>query len=231
MKKLTACLLTTAYCLLPTSVFAATLSVSPTVGTFAPSCAFSVDIKLDTQGAKTDGVDAIIFYDSSKLSAKQIRNGTLYTDYPQTIIDPANNKIIISGSASAASPYQGAGTFASVDFTVDPTATAGLTKLSFDFDPADKTKTTDSNVAERNNLSDVLSGVTGGSYTIGTGSCGASGGPGGAVASGSGTLQGGVETKIPVKTLPVAGDFNTTLILGIGGGILTILGILGLALL
>lgn len=221
----------------PAISLAATLSVSPTTGSFAPGCAFSVDIKLDTQGVKTDGVDAILFYDSSKLTAKQIRNGTLYSDYPQSIIDPANNKIIISGSASAASPYQGTGTLASVDFVVANEVAAGITKLSFDFDPSDKTKTTDSNVAERNNITDVLSGVTDASFTLGpTGGC--AGGtikPGGSTSSGSAVPKGGVNNNFPDGSLNPGGKHpgsaETTMILAIGGGILTILGLIGLALL
>ena len=44
-------------------------------------------------------------------------------------------------------------------------------QVRFDFDPANPQKTTDSNVVEHSTISEILSSVTNGNYTIGTGTC------------------------------------------------------------
>ncbi len=215
----------------PVSAFAATLSLSPTSGTFNKGCNFSVNINLDTQGTQTDGTDAIILYDSSKLTATSIQNGTIYSDYPGSNIDPTNNKITVSGLASVSQPFTGSGTLATINFQVLSGATAGATQLTFDFDPNNKTKTTDSNVVERGTVVDVLSSVTNGSYVIGSGSCGAQGttstGTGGTGTGATGSTGSGTVTK----TLPSAGSENLTFTLAILGSVFAVLGVLGLAIL
>jgi hypothetical protein len=227
MKKLTALLLSiVTLVLLPAQALAATLSLSPASGTFNKGCTVTLNILLDTQGAATDGVDAILLYDTTRFSATKITNGTIYSEYPGNIIEAQAGRVIVSGSASAASPFSGSGVLAKVDFSVLPQAPVGAAQIKFDFDGADRTKTTDSNVAERNNVTDVLSAVVDGSYAIGSGTgCVVGQGSTGAVASGS------AEVAVPVKTLPVAADMNTTLIVTAAGLMLTVLGILGLAFL
>lgn len=221
----------------PSVALAATLSSSPSKATLNKGCAFAVAILLDTQGTQTDGTDAILVYDPSRLNATSILNGTIYSDYPGSNIDSATGRITVSGLASVSSPFSGSGALATINFTVLDTAPAGATALSFDFDPNNKAKTTDSNVVERGTVADVLSAVVNGSYTIGTGSCGTSGQglaslpqgqvTPGSLASQSGTLApGGVITK-----LPPAGSEQLTFTIAIVGSILTVLGILGLALL
>ncbi len=240
----------------PVQAFAATLSLSPSDGTFNSGCTFSVDIMEDSAGVQTDGTDVILFYDKSKLSVSSITNGTLYPDYPvsadqqqispdaQTISPQASTgQIDISGLASVDTPVTAANAkFATVTFAVSPQAPAGGTQINFDFDPNNPGKTTDSNIVQRGTVADVLSGVTDGNYTIGTGSCGVNslvtGSGTGLTASGSGfqTTPGiGGETStisgVPVQTLPNRGASGQTIVLAAAGGILTILGILGLALL
>lgn len=229
------------YSMSPALAASANLSLSPALGTFNKGCSFSVDIKVDTGGAQTDGTDAILFYDQTRFIATAVRSGTTYSDYPGNIIDVVNGKVTVSGLASVSSPFSGSGTLATIDFTVLETAPAGATKVRFDFDPADKAKTIDSNVVERGTIADILSFVSDGNYTVGTGSCtvtptptpigtgGSSFGRGGPIATppaaqkktiddftGNGT-KGGVETPI--------------LVLGATGIFLTILGILGAAFL
>src|SRR5438045_1792526 len=87
----------------PTSVFAASLSLSPAAGTFNKGCNFSIDVKLDTGGAQTDGTDAILKYDNTKLTATSISSGTIYADYPGNSIDEATGKVTTSGLASVSS--------------------------------------------------------------------------------------------------------------------------------
>lgn len=213
----------------PTAALAATLGVSPATGTFNKSCSFTITIEVDTSNTDTDGTDAILAYDPSRLSATQVLNGTVYSEYPGSNIDSKNGKITVTGLASSAAPFSGKGNLATVNFTVLDTAQIGATALTFDFDPQDKTKTTDSNVIQRGTIADVLTSVTNGSYTIGSGSC-AKGSTGTTVVSGtpSGSLQTGGGTK---GGLPEAGTEQFTAMIAIVGGILTILGILGLAIL
>lgn len=223
-------LLLTICCQIPSAMAAgATLSLSPPTGTFNQGCSFSVDILLDTGGVQTDGTDAILFYDPTRFGASKIRSGTIYSDYPGNSIDAQNGKITVSGLSSVASAFSGQGILASIDFTVASAAPASATQIKFDFDPNDKAKTTDSNVVERGTVADILNQVSNGNYTIGTGSC---------LATGSATpapiYQGSPGDQTPPaepKPLPQSADFNSTVILVSTGAILIILGILGLALL
>lgn len=213
----------------------ATLTLSPASGTFNKGCGFTINVLLDTGGAATDGTDAIIFYDPTRFKANQIRSGTIYADYPRNLIDAQNGKITISGLASVSTAFTGAGTLGTIDFEVLSTAPEGATQMTFDFDASNPSKTTDSNVAERGTVADILSAVGNGSYLVGTGSCTAvspTQTPGG---SGMYTLPVGspvtvTATPIPA-TLPQAGVLENTLMIVAIGSALTILGILGLVLL
>lgn len=212
----------------------ATLSLVPSTGTFNKACSFSLDIRLDTGGAQTDGTDAILLYDSSRLTATSITSGNIYPDYPGNNIDETAGRVTISGLASVSSAFSGQGSLATVNFTVKDNAPSGATQVRFDFDPNDKSKTTDSNVVQRGTTSDVLTSVVNGNYTVGTGACGTLPATGGSIKGGG---QGAVSTPsgeqqfIPLKTLPPAGTEQLTFTLTIVGVTLTILGILGLALL
>lgn len=237
----------------PTGVFAqsAVLSLDPATGTFNRGCSFPINVNLDTGGAQTDGTDAILFYDVSRFTAVSITNGTIYPDYPGNNIDAQTGKITISGLASVNTPFTGKGTLATINFKVTDTAATGATQITFDFDPNNKAKTTDSNVVERNTIVDVLNSVVNGSYIIGAGTCGAVQSPspyplqppgttyqppgggtyrptGGSTSTPSATTA-PLPTKSPV--LPPAGSEQLTFTVAIFGGALTILGILGLALL
>lgn len=222
-----------AFLALPATTFAATLTLNPASGTFNRGCNVSLKIDLDTTGTNTDGTDVILNYDPAKftISTSSITNGTIYADYPGNSVDPALGKISISGISSVSSPYNGKGTFATLNIKVADNAPAGTSQIAFDFDPNDKTNTTDSNVVERGTIADVLSAVTDGAYTIGTGSC--VGGGQGQVQTGTGLTGTPSATKTPVITnqLPNSGLTDTTTLIAIFGTILTIIGIAGLALL
>ncbi len=229
--------------LVPTEALAvgATLSLSPSSGTFNRGCNFALDIEVDTGDNVTDGVDIILLFDKAKLNAVTITedpNGNTYEDFPGKSIDNANGKITISGLAPIGSGFSGDGTVARVEFTVLGT---GVAQVNFDFNPNDPSKTTDSNVVQTGTIVDVLESVTNGSYSLGTGACSAqspdadddsSPTPASSVSRGStglGSSKGGVATGS--ATLPEAGFSKPTVILAIIGGFLTIVGILGLALL
>lgn len=217
--------------ILPSAALAATLSLAPSSGTFNKSCNFSLDIELDTAGASTDGTDTILFYDTSRLTASSISTGSLYGDYPGNNIDSGSGKIIISGIASVSSPYSGKGVFATVQFSVKDSAPTGATQIKFDFDPQDRSKTTDSNVVERGTVSDVLTSVTNGSFIVGSGTC--------AAISPTPRPEGQVIISTPSArptyptpaALPSAGTEELTFTIAIVGAVLTFLGILGLAIL
>lgn len=222
--------------LAPSSAMAAgaTLSLSPTSGTFNRGCNFAVDINVNTGGNVTDGVDVILVYDQSKLNATAITedpNGNTYEDFPGKSIDNTNGKITISGLAPIGSGFSGQGTIARIEFSVLGNA-SGSTQIVFDFDPNDPTKTTDSNVVQSGTVSDILSEVTNASYTLGTGTCtqqGATVSPRPSLVPGLG--KGGVGTSSSTPSLPATGFSQPTMILAVVGGFLTIVGILGLALL
>lgn len=220
----------------------ATMSLSPASGTVNRGCTLSVEVKVDTGGADTDGTDAILFYDATrfKVTTSDIKNGTIYSDYPGNTVDPSG-KITISGLAAVNQAFKGSGTLATITFAALENAPAGATQVKFDFDPNDKAKTTDSNVVERSTVQDILSQVNDATYTVGTGTgCSASSSPAPSPGGSGGTGDGAVTptplpTKVPVKPpptqLPEAGDAGTTWILAAVGGILTVIGIIGLALL
>jgi hypothetical protein len=217
----------------PTFAWAATLSLSPASGTFNAGCNYTVDIKLDTAGVQTDGTDAIIFYDQSKITVTSITKGTLYPDYP--VAAASNGRISISGLASSpGQSYSGLGTFATINMTVAQQVSSAPMTLTFDFDPTNPTKTSDSNVAQTGTLADVLSQASPGNYTIGSGNCtgvaGSSSPSPKATSKGIGGNESTESGSLPDE-LPEAGGVSTTLFLSIAGGFLTILGILGLALL
>lgn len=239
-KHLTAAVFTLAFLLGPTPAWAASLSLSPSSGTFNRSCSFSLDVNLDTQGVQSDGTDAVILYDNSRITATSVTPGTIYAEYPGTNVDDASGKISISGLAAVSQAFTGQGKLATINFAVKDNAPTGATQVKFDFDPGNMTKTTDSNVVQRGTAQDTLSSVVNGNYTIGTGTCTTA--PGGTTPGGTIVTPGGKGAPIFIstpsaeqkqfKTLPPAGgNAQWTAALAIFGATLTVLGVLGLALL
>lgn len=237
----------------PVSAFAATLTLDPASGVLNKGCEVTVKINLDTQGVQTDGTDVIVLYTPAQLSTStsQITNGTIYPEYPGNSVD-TSGKISISGISSVSSPYSGTGTFATIKFNVASTLKENdKITLNFDFDPNNKTKTTDTNVVERGTIADVLSSVTNGSYTVGAGSCGAgitqSPSPAGSAGGGQGgVLPGTSPSSTQSAQYQVykpngiddltgngksSGLLDNTIAISAVGMVLVILGIAGLAIL
>lgn len=237
----------------PVSAFAATLTLDPASGVLNKGCEVTVKINLDTQGVQTDGTDVIILYTPAQLSTttSQITNGTIYPEYPGNSVD-TSGKISISGISSVSSPYSGTGTFATIKFNVASTLKENdKIALNFDFDPNNKTKTTDTNVVERGTIADVLSSVTNGSYTVGAGSCGAGITQSPSPSGGAGGGQGGVLPGTSPSSTQSAqyqvykpngiddltgngkssGLLDNTIAISAVGIVLVILGIAGLAIL
>ncbi len=237
----------------PVSAFAATLTLDPASGVLNKGCEVTVKINLDTQGVQTDGTDVIVLYTPAQLSTStsQITNGTIYPEYPGNSVD-TSGKISISGISSVSSPYSGTGTFATIKFNVASTLKENdKITLNFDFDPNNKTKTTDTNVVERGTIADVLSSVTNGSYTVGAGSCGAgitqSPSPAGSAGGGQGgVLPGTSPSSTQSAQYQVykpngiddftgngksSGLLDNTIAISAVGIVLVVLGIAGLAIL
>lgn len=216
--------------LLPTYAFAATLSFSPATTTLNRGCSGSIKVNVDTAGSQTEGTDAIILYDPAVFTQLTITNGTIYSDYPGSNVDVQNKKITLAGLASVTQPFTGQGTLATINYFIPSTAPLGPTVLTFDFDPSDKSKTTDSNVIERGTVADVLSAVTNATYTIGSGTCAASGTATGGVAAGGavgiGAPTDGSASATP-GYLPGAGTQELTFMMAIVASTLTILGLVG----
>ncbi|MBI2329983.1 hypothetical protein HYU94_01185 [Candidatus Daviesbacteria bacterium] len=226
-------LLLTAYSLqltAPAMVFAqaATLSLEPSSGTFNQGCNFSLKVNLNTGGAETDGTDAILLYDNTRFNAISITNGPIYPDFPGNNIDSQAGKITISGLASVNTPFSSQGALATINFAVLNSAPQGATQVTFDFDPTNKAKTTDSNVVQRVTIADVLNSVTNGNYTVGTGVCKSGGSP--LVTATPSATPKTIDCAVD-KTCQGPGTPQLTFTIAIVGGILTVLGILGLALL
>jgi len=193
----------------------------------------------------------VLFYDTSRLTATSITNGTIYPEYAGNTIDAQRGTVAIAGYVSFNTNFSGRGTLGTVNFVVPDTAPTGATQITFDFDPNNKAKTIDSNVAilQQGEVVDVLNSVVNGNYVIGTGACSVQPSPtptaGPVIGSGTGTGTGGQgtvyvstpsayippTTYIPVKTLPEGGTKELTFTVAIVGSVLTVLGILGLALL
>lgn len=233
----------------PAALFAATLTFAPQSGVINKGCEISIKINLDTQGVQTDGTDVIVLFTPAQLSTttSQIINGTIYPEYPGNSVDPSG-KISISGISSVSSPFSGTGTFATIKLNVASTLKENdKVNLNFDFDPNNKTKTIDTNVVERGTIADVLSAVTNGSYTVGTGSCAsgitASPSPSSGTMAGQGQTLPGTNPATQSAQYQVykpnlndvtggkAGLLDNTIILTAVGVVLVIAGIAGLAFL
>lgn len=214
----------------------ASLSLSPTSGTFNKGCPFTLNIILNTGGAATDGTDVILIYDPSRFSATSISSGSIYSEYPGNNVDDVNGKVTVSGLASVTSAFSGSGTLATVNLLVKENAPAGASQIKFDFDPNDKSKTTDSNVVERGTVSEILNSVVNGSFIVGTGTCAVL--PRTGVGTGQGTTGVGTPSAVPSTIDQIVdstgqgpGTKEFTFMLAIVGATLTILGIIGMALL
>lgn len=224
----------------PASIWAATLSLNPAVGTFNKGCSYSVQILLDTTGSNVGGVDAILTYDPAKMRTayEKIQNGTIFPEYINSV-DAATKEINIGGLASPTQSFNGQGILATINFDIPAEAAKGTSTLVFKFDSNNRSKTDDTNVVEVETVTDVLTSVTNGTYTIAdsTGNCSTTGGRTG-TGSGTGALgKGGLEAsgstgyEEPIyKTLPTSGLFDQTLILATIGTLLVLFGIGGLTL-
>src|SRR5581483_9710470 len=147
---------------------AATLTLSPSSGTFTAGQAFNVNINLDTQGAAVDGVDVFyLHYNPAILQIQDANAGTSGVQvtagslFPQTLSNTADNsagKLTFSQVASGGTNYTGAGLLATISFKGIANGTSAVT---FDFTPG---STSDTNVAGAG--VDKLTSVGNASFTV-----------------------------------------------------------------
>ncbi len=152
----------------PNLTNAATLSLSPSSGSYTVGDTFEAQIILDTEGAETDGVDIhYLNYDPSLLEVQdanveqtgiQISPGTLYSNTPLNSVDVTNGRIDFSQTTAGGNTYNGNGVLATITFKV---LSQGTANIIFDFTLEE---TTDTNVASSGQ--DVLTSVANGSYTL-----------------------------------------------------------------
>lgn len=150
------------------SAKAATLSVSPSSGTYNIGDTFRIDILLNTQSQAIDAVNvSSLNYEPALLEVQdqgatagiQILPGTLMSNTVYNSVNTQAGKINFSQIAPGTQTYNGQGILASVTFRV---LQAGSANLTFDFVNGG---TTGSDVlADANN---ILTAVTNGSYTLG----------------------------------------------------------------
>ncbi len=147
------------------------LSLTPETATFNRGCSYQIDIEYNIGGGQTNGIDAVIFYDQSRITVNSISNGNIFSTYPGVIF--ANNIINVSGITEAppAPPVSGSGILATLNIMIPSNASLGSALLNFDFDPNNKQKTTDSNIPAPGGSADLLSSVNNGNYQIGSGTC------------------------------------------------------------
>lgn len=141
----------------------ATLALSPASGTFVVNTPFDVGVYLNTNGAKVDGVDIKLNYESAKLEAQLITPETsVFPDFPTKTINATTGKITVSATAAVGSPYSNTTATKMVTIRLKP-LTAGSTSVTFDFTAG---ATTDSNVVENQTNLDILTAVTNANYTL-----------------------------------------------------------------
>jgi len=178
---------------------AASLSFDPASKTVAINETFDVNVVLNTGGAETNGVDAIIRYDGNKLEFVSATMGSLYESILTPNPTPSTPGNLVLGAATTQT-YNGTGIFATINFKAIAEGTANV---YFDFTAG---STTDSNVAYQGE--DLLGSISNASYTITATSAAPSPGVGG-------------ETPV---SIPQSGTVENTIILLAGGLALLLLG-------
>lgn len=156
--------------LVPFSLSAATLSLSPNFDTKTTGTIFPVAIILDTQGVPVDGVDIrYLNYNPTLLEAQdddpasagiQITPGVLMSQTWINSVDAGVGQIAFSQLiGTGGSQYSGSGTFATIRFKA--LGTSGTASVTLDYTQG---STIDTNVVA--NGGDILTSVVQGSYSL-----------------------------------------------------------------
>lgn len=154
----------------PASAFAATLSVSPSSGSYQAGNIITAQIMLNTQGASIEGVDIrYLNYDPALLEVQdenpsvagvQIAPGTLMPNTVANSVNIALGRIEFSQVISGNATFNGSGILATARFRA---LAPGNASTFFNFTSGN---TADTNVASGG--ADILTSVTNASYSLAT---------------------------------------------------------------
>lgn len=152
----------------PTGSASMSLSLVTPPPNMGPACIFSLNVNINTAGNLTDGADALINFDPTKIQITSITNGTFFSSYPTSTFDNSLGKVTISGLTNAGIPVSGSGTLATLNMQFKVNASSGGTNVTFNFTPG---STTDSNLSQSGTGLDILGGVNNFNTTVSNLSC------------------------------------------------------------
>jgi len=221
---------------------AVTLFLDPPSDTFDIGENFEVLVKLNTGGAKTVGVDALMNFDPAILQLKGLSFGTLYSENNENLTKAETTGGFYFSSANLSSAVSFSNSTAETLATLKFTAkAAGTSQVTFKCTAG---SLVDTNVWEQGTRGGdavdllICTNATGGSYQVeGAGVTStptpttqpgptATPTPGPSPTPTPTPLPGTpTSTPTPAKELPVAGGFENTAILSIIGGGLVLLGL------
>lgn len=145
------------------------LSLSPSSGTITVGQLLTVSIIANSAGQEITGVDVrFLHYNTGDLELQgQIQKGSIFPSYPTASADTNAGTISISGTILGGEAQKAvSGVLATMTFKALKAAT---TQLTFDYDPANPGKTSDTNMVQNDgsgNIGDILEQATGGTYTL-----------------------------------------------------------------
>jgi hypothetical protein len=163
------------FSVLKINVFAASISFSPSSGSFPVGCQRSVDIIVDATGQSSNAVDVEIHYNPGQItiidsepdiSGIQVKAGNAYESLFYNFVDPATGTIKIS-AGSFVNKLTSLKSLATIEFTSSASATAAAFTIKFD----GAGQTLDSNVADSQTSTDLLTSVSNASYGFVSGTC------------------------------------------------------------
>ena len=132
----------------------ASLSLSPSSGTFNKDGQFAINIFLNTGGKNVVGVDVSLSFDSEKLQVQEVQPGSLFESQIVFKNEVNGSKILLS--LGSFSPYNGSGNYGTIQFLAKTLGTASVA-----FDPSPQTK-----VSEEETAANLLGQVANGTYEI-----------------------------------------------------------------
>jgi len=179
----------------------------PASGNYDNGSEFSVTVKIDTGEKEAMAADALINFDSSKLTVSSVTSGGFFSGFDYNIENSNGRLTIYAFSEQALQTKSGVGDLAVITFKAAAEGTASASFL------CQAGNDTDSAIwdAQGNDLIDCAANGSG-SYTIGTG-----------VASATPT-ESAPEAPTPTPSqLPETGIETPLLILGASGGIMLLL--------
>jgi len=186
--------------LMPLSVQAASIELTPVSGNYAVNDTISVTITVNTGSKDTTSADAVITYDVALLGSPTVTDGTFY---PTVQKSQQSGSVMISGLVTnPGDVVNGTGTLATLQF---PALTAGTAQVTISCTSG---ATDDSNVSQSDvDSTDILdcAQIKNASYTIG----------GSATSTITPTVAGATPTAIPSTGFFDAYQLTPTILVGV----------------